>query len=56
MSIQLKSDADLFVWPDGTRCLREDYDRLNIQHTNDDFEVVPADTERWRALTGEDAC
>lgn len=56
MGIQLISIDDLFIWPDGTRCFRADYERGHYQQMSDDFEVVPEGSERWRAISGEDEC
>lgn len=50
--IQLQSSEDIFLWPDGTRCYREEYEQGHYQIMSDDSEVIPVDTERHRTIAG----
>lgn len=54
MTIQLASSNDLFLWPDGTRCYRGEYEQGYYQQMSDDFEVVPVDTPRYNNLLEEE--
>jgi hypothetical protein len=46
--IQPASNEDLYVWPDGAMCYREEIGQMT--HKSDDYEVVPLGTPRWNAL------
>lgn len=54
MTIRPISDEDLLVWPDGTRCYRSEYARGEYAYLGDDFIVLPADSEEWRAAVSEE--
>ncbi len=51
--IQLQSSEDVFLWPDGTRCYREEYEQGHYQMMSDDFEVIPVGSERYKAVAGQ---
>lgn len=36
---------DLILWPDGTRCLREQL--WEMTHMSDDYEIIPWGSARW---------
>ena len=51
MSIQMKSNEDIILWPDGTWCHREDL--LDYQHMSDDFEVIPVGHARYDNISND---
>jgi len=53
MSIQPASSEDIFLWPDGTRCFRHEYDQGHYQQMSDDFEIVPEGTARYDAVLSD---
>lgn len=53
MTIQLAHPDDIFVWPCGTQCTRDDYERGYYAHKSDDYEVAAVGTPRWQALSDE---
>ena len=49
--MQVLNGEDLFIWPDGTMCYREELEEMG--HMSDDFEVAPVDTPRWVQLIND---
>lgn len=50
MEIRPISGSDIFRWPDGTWCYREDYSELACVQRGDDFEVITADSHEWHQI------
>ena len=46
--IQLQSAQDVFLWPDGTNCYREEYEEGAYLMMGDDYEVLAVGTDRYR--------
>lgn len=51
MTIRPVSNEDIFEWPDGTWCFRENYDEMG--HMSDDFLVIPVGDPAWDDITQE---
>jgi len=41
---------DIFLWPDGTRCFRSEYEAGHYQMMSDDFEVLRDGTAKHAAV------
>lgn len=52
-SIRAATPDDIFLWPDGTRCYRHEHERGHHQQMSDDFEVIPAGSQRWQIIEEE---
>ena len=51
MTIQAISNEDVFLWSDGTYCLREQYHEMTWM--SDDYEVLPWNSTRAAAVLCE---
>lgn len=51
MSQPIASQEDIFVWPDGTWCWREEY--WEMDHMSDDFMVLFENTPEWEKFVVE---
>ncbi len=45
---------DIFLWPDGTRCFRSEYEAGHYQMMSDDFEILREGTARHAAVCAGD--
>lgn len=48
------SPDDILEWPDGSWCLRSEYDEEDQRWRGDDFRVIPWGTAEWEAKSLED--
>lgn len=53
MTVREIGPADICVWPDGAWCLHEDLGEFGWK--SDDYEVVPAGSQRAQEIAGEEA-
>lgn len=47
------SDYDIFRWPDGTECYRQEYNAGEFQYMSDDYIVLPCGSADWQAAMQE---
>lgn len=52
MTVRKIDPDDLVVWPDGTQCRH--CDLHTMAHMGDDYEVVPAGSDRWHELESQE--
>jgi hypothetical protein len=48
---------DIILWPDGGWIYREEADGrepAEVMNRSDDYEVIPADSERWKRFTANE--
>lgn len=43
-------DEDIFLWPDGTWCYREEFVSGEFSHVSDDYRVIQFASTEWDSL------